>query len=81
MTFREAVDRRIKWLRLPEWTDACRLELHLTADEHVGPWVKLHDEYSSPGKPTPILITNLLVDPESRYVAALSSPPAEKENP
>ena len=72
MTFREIVDARIQYSRLPEWASA-KLRLHITADNHVGPWVTLRDPHAQ--TEDKILITQLLNDSEDRYMAASHGEP------
>jgi len=43
MTAKELVDQGFKKIRKPFWNEKAYLELHVTPDKMMGPWVTLHD--------------------------------------
>ena len=63
MTFRQALDQRIRFVRLPEWEPSAHLELPLVPLDKCGPWVICRDV----SRTTPIFIFDLLNDPTDRF--------------
>ena len=67
MTFSEAVEQKIRYIRLPHWADPkAHLSIHFTEDGFHGPWVTLRDC----GTDTQVLWVDLMNDREDRYVPA-----------
>lgn len=75
MTIREAIENRVRFIRLPHWNQGARLELPLLEGGGCGPWATLRDysgetQISERFFETKIPIFQLAGDSESAYEPA-----------
>lgn len=66
MSIREAVSARVTSLRAPHWAlPGDRIEIHLTPDGLLGPWVKFYSEMNErvgSANPRELIITEFDID-------------------
>ena len=54
ISIQEAAEKRITKLRMPIWAaKGDHIELHITPDGALGPWIKFHAEYPVDGMKNP----------------------------
>ena len=88
MTILDALNQRVRFLRLPPWHDRTHLELPLLEDGGYGPWVILRDyageslaEWPHVGLcETHVFIHDLIKDGESRYEPMASREPQKGDD-
>lgn len=76
MTIREALDRRIRFVRLPHWVPFASIELPLLPDGGYGPWATVYDGGVPEG--IKVLIFTLTKDIDDRYEEVSPDPPKVK---
>lgn len=63
MTAKEALDARIRFIRLPHWEPSAHIELPLLPAGQYGPWATVRDVSGE----TSLFMLTLLEDDDSRY--------------
>ena len=74
MTIQQALDQRIRYVRLPEWEPSASLELPLLTLGGCGPWATVRDVAGWRW----VLITRLVTDLCDQYEACVSASIIEK---
>lgn len=70
MTIQMALQKRIRFVRLPEWEPTAHIELPLLTDGIHGPWAIIRDVSNE----SQIFIGQLLTDLSNRYEVLQSLP-------
>ncbi len=77
MTIHEALDRGIRFVRLPHWEPTAHIELPILPNGQHGPWAIVRDVT---GEQT-VFIGGLRDDTDARYVTWYSHPAVDASDP